>query len=106
MIANFSDHGSNERTFLAWVRTSISIVGFGLAAARLGSDTVSVWSEIAMLIAGGLVILIAYFRMRHIRSRISAQQVFDDDKVPTDTLLMLLVAALFGLLTAFVLHVG
>jgi putative membrane protein len=29
MIRNFSDHAANERTFLAWIRTAISIMAFG-----------------------------------------------------------------------------
>jgi putative membrane protein len=29
MIRNFSDHSANERTFLAWVRTSIAVMAFG-----------------------------------------------------------------------------
>ena len=29
MIKNFSDHSANERTFLAWVRTSIAVMAFG-----------------------------------------------------------------------------
>lgn len=38
MIINFETHASNERTFLSWVRTAVAIVGFGLAAARLGTN--------------------------------------------------------------------
>lgn len=30
------EHLANERTFLAWLRTSISLIGFGLAIARFG----------------------------------------------------------------------
>ena len=30
------EHQANERTFLAWLRTSISLIGFGLAIARFG----------------------------------------------------------------------
>lgn len=30
------EHQANERTFLAWMRTSISLIGFGLAIARFG----------------------------------------------------------------------
>jgi len=30
------EHQANERTFLAWVRTSISLIGFGFAIARFG----------------------------------------------------------------------
>ena len=29
MIERYSDHASNERTFLAWVRTAIAIMAFG-----------------------------------------------------------------------------
>jgi len=29
------DHLANERTFLAWVRTSVSLMGFGVLIARL-----------------------------------------------------------------------
>ena len=37
MIRNYTDHAANERTFLAWVRTAVAIVGFGLAVARFGN---------------------------------------------------------------------
>jgi putative membrane protein len=29
MIRNFAEHSANERTFLAWVRTGISVIAFG-----------------------------------------------------------------------------
>lgn len=34
MITNFSDHAANERTFLAWVRTSIAVIAFGFLVER------------------------------------------------------------------------
>jgi putative membrane protein len=34
MIRNLSDHSANERTFLAWVRTSIAIMAFGFLVER------------------------------------------------------------------------
>jgi putative membrane protein len=34
MIKNFSDHSANERTFLAWVRTSIAVIAFGFLVER------------------------------------------------------------------------
>jgi putative membrane protein len=34
MIRNFSDHAANERTFLAWVRTSIAVIAFGFLVER------------------------------------------------------------------------
>jgi putative membrane protein len=33
-IANPSDHLANERTFLAWIRTSIAIMGFGFVVVK------------------------------------------------------------------------
>jgi len=32
---NVRDHLANERTFLAWVRTSVSLLGFGVLIAKL-----------------------------------------------------------------------
>ncbi len=29
MIRNFTEHSANERTFLAWIRTAIAVIGFG-----------------------------------------------------------------------------
>ncbi len=33
------DHQANERTFLAWLRTAIALIGFGFAIARFGLFT-------------------------------------------------------------------
>src|SRR5471030_2813817 len=33
---NVRDHLANERTFLAWIRTSISIIVFGFVVAKFG----------------------------------------------------------------------
>ncbi len=30
------EHQANERTFLAWLRTSIALIGFGFVIARFG----------------------------------------------------------------------
>lgn len=106
MIPKFEEHASNERTFLAWVRTAIAIVGFGIATSRLGGVRAPFWSEALLLIAGAGVVLIAYLRMRRVRKRINAEEDLDDDALPTDTLLLVLVGALFVLLATFTIHVG
>jgi putative membrane protein len=33
-IKNFTDHAANERTFLAWVRTAVAMMGFGFVIER------------------------------------------------------------------------
>lgn len=35
-IDRLREHQANERTFLAWLRTSITLIGFGLAINRFG----------------------------------------------------------------------
>ncbi|MFD1342588.1 DUF202 domain-containing protein [Litorisediminicola beolgyonensis] len=100
MIVNFGSHPSNEQVFLAWVRTAVAIVGFGLAAARLGERAVPFWSTWLLFAAGGAVTILAWLRMRHVRKRIDRQ-----DRLP-DVLLVLLVLALFALLGSFAVHVA
>ena len=105
MIADYADHAANERTFLAWVRTAMSVVGFGLAIARLGNAAPSPVTAAALLASGAAVIVIAYVRMRLVRRRIKAKTLADDDSTLTDAMLVGLVLALFVMLGVFALHV-
>ncbi|ARE38614.1 Cation/multidrug efflux pump [Rhodovulum sp. P5] len=105
MIPNYTSHAANERTFLAWVRTVIAIEGFGLVAARLRPETPLVWSEVALLVAGGVVILLAYLRMQRIRRLLDKAERSPDETGLSSAFLVLLVAALFALFGMFVLHV-
>ena len=34
LVGNPSDHLANERTFLAWIRTSVAIMGFGFVVVK------------------------------------------------------------------------
>ena len=105
MIANYADHSANERTFLAWVRTAISVVGFGLAVERLGNATPSHLTAFALIASGAFVIAIAYARMRIVRKRIRSAAAMDDDATMADGFLAALVIALFVMLGSFALHV-
>jgi len=106
MILRYADHSANERTFLAWVRTVIAIEGFGIAAARIGGADTQLWTEAALLAAGGFVIMLAFLRMRVIRKRIDSPDPIDDQAPLADALLLLLVAALMALIAAFGFHVS
>lgn len=105
MIQNYADHANNERTFLSWVRTATAIVGFGLAAARIGNPGVALWSEVALLITGAVVVSVAFVRMWWLRNRISAEEDLDDGAVSADAFLFILVAALCAMLAMFAFHV-
>lgn len=79
------EHQANERTFLAWLRTSISLIGFGLAIARFGlflrqSQTTTdnlasnqINSEIlgmSLIIAGLIIVGLAVFRYNRVYQQI------------------------------------
>lgn len=49
--------------------TANSIIGFGMAAARLGAGEVQIWSEVLMLVAGAVVVLLAFLQMRRVSGR-------------------------------------
>ena len=106
MIERYTDHAANERTFLAWVRTTIAVVGFGIAGARLGGALPGNWADALVLAAGALVVVLAYVRMLLVRRRINSDAAENDEATPADALLALLVIAFFGLLGAFALRLS
>ena len=104
MAIRFNEHAANERTFLAWVRTAIAFVGFGLAAGRIGDQPASTWSEIALLVTGGIVVLLSYGRMQVQKRRIDGQVGPEEVASPIDLLLLGLVFSLFALMAFFAIH--
>jgi len=80
MIKNFGDHSSNERTFLAWVRTAIAVMAFGfivekfdvfleIAAPSLAGRTLSLPGQkfgniagLALIVLGTSIVIIAAIR--------------------------------------------
>jgi putative membrane protein len=87
------------------VRTAIAVVGFGIGAVRLGPGTGAVWSEIALLVTGAIVVFVAFLRLRYVHKRISDEKQMPDDSPLADGLLLVLILALFGMLVAFACHV-
>jgi putative membrane protein len=70
------DHLANERTLMAWSRTSIAIVGLGFVVARfaLGGKTVTTLSTafgVALVICGGGLLAWAYRSYLHIGEAIN-----------------------------------
>lgn len=78
------EHQANERTFLAWLRTSISLIGFGLAIARFGLFLQQSQADIApdslqrnllldshvlgivLIVAGLIIVALAAFRYNQV----------------------------------------
>jgi putative membrane protein len=106
-----SDHLANERTFLAWIRTSISVIGLGFVVAKF-----SVWLRelgvrldepaggrrsglslplgLGMMAVGGLLSVIAAWRYHAVRRAIEqGGSAADWRTVLVVTLLMVAIAA-------------
>lgn len=59
------DHLANERTFLAWVRTALGLVGLGVLLERLGAGSdqdIAVAAGVAFISFGGLTLIYAASR--------------------------------------------
>jgi putative membrane protein len=80
-VADLRDYRAEERTFLAWIRTSIALMGFGFVVSRFGifgdephitqhtlagqPHELSLWSGAALIAIGATVNL--YFARRFMR---------------------------------------
>lgn len=66
------DHLANERTFLAWVRTALGLIGLGVLVAKLvqtegsGAD----WAGLALVVFGGVVLLYSLGRYQRVVSHL------------------------------------
>ena len=59
------DHLANERTFLAWVRTALGLVGLGVLLERLGAGgdhEIAVVAGVGFISFGGLTLIYAVGR--------------------------------------------
>ena len=112
-VAN--DHLANERTFLAWMRTSIAMMGFGFVVVKF---TISIkqlslvldgrlppnkgYSAIIGILLVGLgavMALLAYLRYHHIERQLLSNSYF-----PSKTLSLLLTVAMILVSILLVLY--
>lgn len=76
-------HLANERTYLAWVRTSIAIIGIGFLASSLhfnnirsvsqAADTIAVFVSIFSLLIGLVILFFATTHYFSVRKNINSQ---------------------------------
>jgi putative membrane protein len=119
--ANPSDHLANERTFLAWIRTSIAIMGFGFVVVKFAlfikqislvlnnKQTVlpgkGYSSDIGILLVG-IGVLMAFYS--YIRYRITEEQLINKAYKPSllPSLLLTLAILIIGILLVVYLIPG
>jgi len=88
-----ADHLANERTFLAWIRTSIALMGFGFVIVKFAlfikqislalGEKVAVQSKgysamigVLMVALGAVMATLAYFRYRNIQKQLNNNAYF------------------------------
>ena len=91
--AGVADHLANERTFLAWIRTSIALMGFGFVIVKfalfirqvslafgnkvsLSSTGYSSIIGVIMVALGALMAILAYARFSNIQKQLSNGEFF------------------------------
>jgi putative membrane protein len=126
VIARYSDHAANERTFLAWVRTAIAVMAFGflvqkfdlflrIAARSLATQSTSAHRDIVgtvagllLIVLGGAMLVFATIRFRKTAVDIDAEKIRPGPgtrlEVTLVSLLLLLGTILFVYLTYAVLN--
>ena len=108
------DHLANERTLLAWVRTSIAIIGLGFIVARFGlllrelgatnphplPTGISTITGVALTVCGVIVLLLSLQRYRTVGEGIERNEY---DWSPRLAIALTLVLAAAGILLAIYL---
>lgn len=110
--AKAGDHLANERTFLAWIRTSISIIVFGFVVAKFGitlrqflqlqgrvatESGISLGIGVGFIAMGIFMAIVAGIRYRITLRRIEAEQF---EPARTVIVFLALVTALLGVILA------
>ncbi len=119
MIERFTEYAANERTFLAWVRTALSIGAFGFIVDKYGilaqtnGNASSVLSKTLIGHAGNglmllcvVVLLGATVRFIIMTKRIASTETVRWRFILTDVLLGLSLAAVGAAVVLLTLHVG
>lgn len=66
------DHLANERTFLAWVRTALGLIGLGVLLAKLmqTEGPAAQWAGLALVVFGGGVLVYSLGRYQRVVSHL------------------------------------
>lgn len=70
------DHLANERTFLAWVRTALAVIGLGVLLGKL-VETDGLFAEViglAMVAFGALMLLYSVVRFEQVTTLLDADK--------------------------------
>ncbi len=98
------EHLANERTLLAWVRTGVSLISFGLVVERIGAQLGSVGASgvfgIGLALLGSLSLVMGTVQFLRRRRGIAT-----DNFVPAAAAYMVVVAGALALAGVFIIYV-
>ncbi|MBU6418699.1 MAG: DUF202 domain-containing protein [Proteobacteria bacterium] len=122
MLERYSDHAANERTFLAWVRTAVTVMAFGflvekfdlfleIASSSLtkhkfsaGGQVVGDIAGLSLILLGGIMMIVAGLRYRKVRQNIQSPELEQDGTGNMDLVLVGLLVLLGGTLFIYLLY--
>jgi putative membrane protein len=102
--AEVREHLANERTLLAWVRTGVGLISFGLVVERLGTEVGSARSSgafgVALAVLGCLSLVMG--TVQFLRNR---RGIVVGDFTPAVVSYMIVVAGSLALAGVFIIYV-
>ena len=109
MIKNFADHAANERTFLAWVRTAIAIVGFGVLVAKINVSTTgeqeATLTGTVLVVLGIALIAVSMIRFLILRRLIRSERIDSSTPFLIDAGLAVTLGVMLASVLVFGVHV-
>lgn len=111
MIEDYTDHAANERTYLAWVRTALAFMAFGLvverfhlflhslpqlaeSAAHDAASGISRAAGLALILLGVVVLATSTYRYLRFKRLIASREVREFGASQTDLVLVAVVGFL------------
>jgi putative membrane protein len=115
LIEDYTDHAANERTYLAWVRTALAFMAFGLLVERFdlflrslpaatdeGAAGLSRALGLVLVLLGVLVLAAATHRYLRFKRLISSAETRDFSASRTDLVLVAIVGLLGAGMSVYV----
>jgi putative membrane protein len=119
VIRSFTDHAANERTYLAWIRTAVALMGLGFVVERfdlfvqyLGANgsaarPVDPWvrpAGLALIAFGVLVLTVSTVRYLTFKRLIASSEAREFGSSRTDLVLVAVVGVLGVMMAAYLLR--
>jgi len=119
MIRSFTDHAANERTYLAWIRTAVALVGLGFVVERfdlfvqyLGASTgagqpgdgLVRLAGLALILFGVVVLAVSTARYLRFKTLIAGTETREFSSSRTDLVLVAVVGLLGVMMSAYLLR--